>query len=319
MTNELWPPLPLEAWRDSCETLHRYAQIIGKVQLATTPCVNHFWNVALRPSARGFTTSAMQYEARTFDVELDLVDHVVRIRSSDGAGRSVPLHDKLTVANFKAELMAALASLGITVPIWDHPVELVGDATPFEQDTLHGSYDREWVTRYWRVMSQTATVLEVFRARFVGKASPVGLFWGTFDICAARYSGLRAPNPPSGTIEQEAFSHEVSEAGFWPGDARLPEPAFFTLHYPAPVGYANAKVLPRTAFWSSALNCFILPYETMRMSPSPRETLLEFFESSYVAGATLAHWDRPSLEREGRTSYATRQPVAAPDAHSSPR
>jgi len=291
-----WPALEIPRWRETRATLHRYVQIVGKLQLATTPRVSHFWNVALRLTARGLATDALSHDDRTFDVELDFVDHVLVVRSDAGVRRELPLRD-CSVADFDAELMDALASIGVRVPIRHEPVEIVSEAIPFREDRIHRVYDREWVTRFWRVLLHTERVLGNFRARFVGKTSPVGFYWGTFDLAAARYSGARAPEPPRGTIEGEAFSHEVSEAGFWPGDARYDEPAFYAMHAPAPEGYASAHVDPPGAFWHAAMGCFVLPYEVVRTSASPEAALLEFFQSAYVAGATRAKWNRKELER----------------------
>lgn len=291
-----WPTLEVPRWRETRETLHRYAQIVGKIQLATTPRVSHFWNVALRPTARGLATPTLAQGARTFDIELDFVDHRVALRTSAGDRGELPLRD-CSVAEFDAELMDALAALGVHVPIRHVPVELVSEAIPFREDRVHRAYDPVWASRFWRALLAAERVLCEFRARFVGKTSPVGFYWGTFDLCEARYSGARAAHPPSGTIESEAFSHEVSEAGFWPGDARYDEPAFYALHAPAPAGYADARVEPTGAFWSADMSCFVLPYEIVRASPSPEDALLGFFETTYAAGATLARWNREELER----------------------
>jgi hypothetical protein len=291
-----WPTLEIPRWRETRETLHRYAQIVGKIQLATTPRVSHFWNVALRPTARGLATAALTQGERTFDIELDFVDHRVVMRTCEGDRGELALRD-CSVAQFDAELMDALAALGIRVPIRHEPVEIANEAIPFHEDCVHRVYDPEWASRFWRALLATERVLGEFRARFVGKTSPVGFYWGTFDLCEARYSGARASHPPSGAIEREAFSHEVSEAGFWPGDARYDEPAFFALHSPAPAGYAEARVEPSGAFWSAEMSCFVLPYEAVRTSSSPEAALLEFFETTYAAGATLARWNREELER----------------------
>ena len=294
--SEPWPVLDVRAWRDTRETLHRYAQIIGKVQLASTPRVSHFWNVALRLTARGLATSVLRYDDRTFEMELDFVGSVLTIRSSDGEERELALRDR-TVADFDRDVMAELAALGIRVPIWHQPVELASEPIPFREDRVHHAYDADWARRFWRVLLDTEGLMNEFRSRFVGKTSPVGFYWGTFDLCSARYSGLRAPEPPKGTIEEEAFSHEVSEVGFWPGDARYDQPAFFALHAPAPDGYAKARVSPEASAWAPDVRCFLLPYEAVRTASSPRDTLLGFFESTYAAGATLAHWNRADLER----------------------
>jgi hypothetical protein len=291
-----WPSLSFAEWRDTCETLHRYAQIVGKVQLATTPRVCHFWNVALDVTARGLATSTMPYEGRTFQMELDFVAHALVTRSSDGGHRTLALRPR-DVADFYAAVMADLAALDIRVPIWDRPVEVFSDVIPFSQDHLHRAYDAEQVERFWHVLSFTAEALGEFRARFLGKASPVGLYWGTFDLAAARYNGRRLPEPPSGVIESEAFSHELSECGFWPGDVRYEHAAFYAMHAPAPDGFDKATVRPSEAFWLPSMSCFVLPYDAVRSAASPRATLLDFWESAYEAGAKLAGWDRSALER----------------------
>ena len=291
LTASEWPPLQLAAWRDTRETLHRYVQIVGKIQLETTRRLNHFWNVPLALTSCGLSTSAMPYEDRSFEIELNLLNHVVHIRTSDGDERNMPLLPR-AVADFYAELMSTLAALGIHVAIWDHPVELVREAIPFPRDRIHSAYDPQWASRFLRVLGHVGDGLNEFRSRFIGKASPVGFYWGTFDLAAARYSGRRAPNPPTTPIEREAFSHEVSEVGFWPGDDRYGEPAFFALHAPPPDGYSTALVRPKAAFWHAEMGCFLLPYETVRNSPSPRATMLDFFESTYGAGARLAEWSQ---------------------------
>ena len=291
-----WPPLPLSGWRDTCETLHRYAQIVGKIQLATTPPLCHWWNVALDVTSRGLATEALPFEGRTFEMEFDLVDHALTIECNDGARRTLPLRPR-AVADFYKEVMATLESLGIHVRIWEQPVEISNEVIPFSQDRMHAAYDPEWAHRFWQVLSNAKDVMSEFRARFIGKASPVGFYWGTFDLAAARYSGRRAANPPSGTIEGEAFSHEVSEVGFWPGDVRYEDAAFYAMHVPAPDGYATAKVKPSEASWHPKLGCYMLPYDVVRTAASPRAMLLDFFQSTYDAGADLAHWDRAELER----------------------
>jgi hypothetical protein len=297
MVDALWPPLPLEAWRGTKETLHRYAQIVGKLQLALTPEVNHFWNVGLRVTARGLATTALPYGNRVFDVELDLVEHLARARTSDGQTRTVELRP-LAVADFLRELMGALDSLGIRVRITDRPVEIATEAIPFSEDCVHASYDREQVARFFRVLSSAARALDQFRARFVGKCSGVQFYWGTFDLSVGRYSGRRVVGAPARTrIEREAYSHEVSESGFWPGDAVHPAPAFFTLHHPQPDGYDRAAIRPAFAHWVAPSRCFVLPYEQCRQG-NPDAAILEFLQSTYEAGATRAGWDRAALERE---------------------
>ena len=298
-----WPALPLDEWRDTRETLHRYAQIVGKVQLARTPRVNHFWNVTLRVTARGLATTALRDDDRTFDIELDLVEHRAVVRTSDGKREERQLRP-MSVAEFYREVMAMLRNLGIHVEIWDHPVELRSEPIPFSEDRVHRAYDREHVARFFHVLGRAAEALEDFRARFVGKCSGVGFYWGTFDLAVARYSGRRAAGPPpGGAIEREAYSHEVSEVGFWPGDVAYREPAFFALHAPAPAGYASAAVRPAAASWLAPSNCFVLPYEACRTT-EPAAHILDFFQSTYEAGATLAGWNRAELEREPGGDHA---------------
>jgi hypothetical protein len=295
-----WPALPLGSWRDTRETLHRYAQIVGKIQLALTPVVNHFWNVTLRVTARGLATCALRSHDQTFDIELDLVDHRVIIRRIDGARRELELRP-LAVADFYRDLMATLSSLGIDVSIWDHPVELKTEAIPFSQDRVHAAYDRDAANRFFRVLASSQDVLEEFRSRFIGKCSGVGFYWGTFDLSVGRYCGRRAPGPlPTGIMEREGYSHEVSEVGFWPGDATYGAPAFFAMHYPAPDGYTTAKVRP-PACWQETSRSFVLPYEAVREHDT-RARILEFFQSTYEAGADLARWDRAELERSPQGS-----------------
>jgi hypothetical protein len=290
------PSIPFEAWQATKETLHRYTQIIGKIQLATTPVVNHFWNVPLRVTARGLSTQALRYGGRAFDIELDFIDHHVLVRTSTGSHVTIELQP-LAVADFKDELFEVLHSLGIKIHIWDQPVELKTEAIPFSRDHLHAAYDRAYVERFFRVLSVATMILEEFRARFTGKCSGVGFYWGTFDLAVARYCGRHAPGGElASAIERETFSHEVSEAGFWPGDAVYRAPAFYALHYPAPEAYARTAVRPAQAEWSEACRCFVLPYEACRGSDL-RNKVLEFFQTTYEAGADLAGWNRDELER----------------------
>jgi hypothetical protein len=291
-----WPALPLDAWRSTRDTLHRYAQIIGKVQLALTPVVNHFWNVTLHVTARGLATSALRYGDQTFDIELDFLEHRVVIRTSDGAVETQPLRP-LAVADFYRELLATLERLGIYVHIWDHPVEILTEAIPFPTDHVHAAYDREYVERFFRVLAGAEEILDEFRSRFMGKCSGTGFYWGTFDLSVARYSGRPVINPPIGNrIEREAYSHEVSEVGFWPGDAVYNAPAFYALHYPMPDAYPTAAIRPIEASWQERSRCFVLPYEDIR-ARDLRAKALEFFQSTYEVGAMLAGWNRAELER----------------------
>ncbi|HZS39860.1 MAG TPA: DUF5996 family protein [Polyangia bacterium] len=292
-----WPPLPLAAWRDTCETLHRCTQIAGKIRLALTPLTNHFWNVALHLTARGLTTRPMPFGDRTFELDFDFVDHQIVARASDGAVRRLALAPR-PVEEYYRELMALVGSLGVRVAIDDRPVEIPGDRLPFHRDRVHDAYDAEAAARWFAIVRRVAVVLEEFRARFVGKASPVHFFWGSFDLSASRYSGRRAPERPGADpITREAYSHETSSVGFWPGDDRFPEPAFFAYHAPAPDGFADARVRPPGAFWHAALGEFLLPYEAVRLAGDPRAALLDFCQSTYEAGATLAGWPRAELER----------------------
>lgn len=294
-----WPALSLEAWKPTRDTLHRYAQIVGKIQLALTPVVNHYWNVALHVTARGLATSALRYERGTFDIELDLVGHQVVVRTSEGPIRTLELRPR-AVADFQRELFDMLESLGIRVRIWDHPVEIANETTPFSQDREHAAYDRDYANRFFQVLAGVAPILEDFRARFAGKCNGVGFFWGTFDLCSARYSGLRAPDPVGGSaIERESYSHEVSEVGFWPGDVVYQAPAFYALHYPAPAGYAESTVAPADASWFASSRCFVLPYMAIRDGDVAAK-VLEFCQSTYEAGARLAMWNRTELERPGK-------------------
>ncbi len=295
-----WPSLPYDAWSSTKETLHRYTQMIGKIQLELTPVVSHFWNVTLRVTARGLATSALRVEGQTFDIELDFIEHLVVVRTNDGRSATMPLRP-LAVADFQSELFGVLDSLGLHVQIWERPVELKSDPIAFSEDRIHAAYDREYVGRFFHILSNVNDLLEQFRARFVGKCSGVGFYWGTFDLSVSRYSGRAAPEPPTtSAIEREGFSHEVSEVGFWPGDALFRAPAFYALHYPAPEGYASAIVRPDEAHWEQPSNCFVLSYEECRERDLSAKAL-EFFQSTYEAGATLAGWNRRELERPSET------------------
>jgi hypothetical protein len=294
------PSLPFEAWQATKETLHRYTQIIGKIQLATTPVVNHFWNVPLRVTSRGIATQSLRYGGRAFDIELDFVDHHVLVRTSTGSHVTIELHPQ-SVADFNEKLFDVLHSLGIKVHIWDQPVELKTEAIPFSRDHVHADYDRAYVERFHRVLSIASAILEEFRARFTGKCSGVGFYWGTFDLAVARYSGRRIPDARmTNAIEREGYSHEVSEVGFWPGDAVYRAPAFYALHYPAPEAFARTIVRPAEAEWSDVCRSFVLPYEACR-GHDLRAKVLEFCQSTYEAGATLAGWNRDELERSEPT------------------
>jgi len=298
--NSNWPELPYADWQDSCATLHLWTQIVGKIRLALAPPVNHWWHVPLYLTSRGLTTSPMPYDGRTFQIDFDFVDHVLRIATSDGRRESLALVPR-SVADFHKEVMGRLRALGLDMRIWPVPVE-IADPIPFEQDQIHASYDPVQVNRFWRALAQIDQVFAVFRSRFIGKASPVHFFWGSFDHAVTRFSGRRAPPPPSNpqipdTINREAYSHEVSSCGFWPGNGGFGQAAFYSYAYPQPAGFGEAPIQPSAAYYSKEIGEFILPYDAVRQAASPRDTLLEFLQSTYAAAADLAKWDRAALER----------------------
>ena len=291
-----WPALELQDWKDTCDTLHMWTQIVGKVRLALAPHVNHWWQVALYVTPRGLTTSLIPYRGEAFEVLFDFTDHKLLIQTSWGAVRTVGLFPR-SVADFYGEFMAALASLGIEVKIWSMPVE-VPDPIRFEQDHVHASYDADATQRFWRILLKAGEIMTEFRSRFIGKCSPVHFFWGSFDLAVTRFSGRTAP-PRSGAdlITREAYSHEVSSAGFWPGGGSVTYAAFYSYAAPEPSGFAQAAIGPKQAFYHQTLHEFLLKYDDVRMSPSPRETLLEFLQSTYDAAASLGGWDSATLER----------------------
>ena len=295
-----WPPLPYADWQDSCATLHRWTQIVGKIRLALAPPINHWWHVALYVTSRGLTTSPMPYRGITFQVDFDFVDHVLRVDLCDGRRDSLPLVPR-SVADFYAELMGRLRAFGIDAPIWPMPVE-IADPIRFDQDRTHAAYDPEAVNRFWRALAEIDQVFAAFRSRFIGKVSPVHFFWGSFDHAVTRFSGRRAPPPPSNPmipdkVNREAYSHEVSSCGFWPGNGGFGEAAFYSYAYPQPPGFADAKIRPSAASYNKAIGEFILPYDAVRQSADPSATLLDFLQSTYEAAADLAKWDRAALER----------------------
>jgi hypothetical protein len=296
MSSETLPALPFEEWRETCATLHMWTQVVGKIRLAQTPLVNHWWNVPLYLTARGLTTSAMPYEDRTFQIDFDFVAHQLRFETSDGKTDALPLAPR-TVADFYREVMERLSRLGVGVKIWTTPVE-VPDPVPFEQDTLHASYDPEYANRFWRALAWSARGFEEFRAGFVGKCSPVHFFWGSFDLAVTRFSGRRAPEREGAdAVTREAYSHEVISHGFWAGGAAFPHAAYYSYTAPEPAGLKAARVRPDQAFYSAEMSEFLLRYEDVRRSESPAGALAEFLQSTYDAGAELAKWDRAALER----------------------
>jgi Family of unknown function (DUF5996) len=296
-----WLPLPLESWKDTCSTLHMWTQIVGKVRLALTPALNHWWNVPLYVSARGLSTSAVPFADRIFEIEFDFIDHQLVLQSNDGLIKKLPLV-ALTVADFYQEFLSILNSADIEVKIWKMPVE-IPDPIPFDQDRVHASYDPEFARRFWRILVSVDCVFNEFRSRFVGKCSPVHFFWGSFDLAVTRFSGRPAP-PRAGAdpITREAYSHEVSSVGFWPGSGDIQEPAFYSYMAPEPQGFRESRVRPEGAFYHQQLGEFLLMYENVRRAESPSAALLEFCQSSYEAGSSLANWDRQSLEKAARSS-----------------
>jgi hypothetical protein len=295
-----WPELPLAAWRETYQTLHLFTQIVGKIRLSRTPWLNHSWHVALYVTGRGLTTSPIPDGARTFQIDLDFIDHVVRISTSDGAVRQFALAGN-SVAQFYATIIATLAELGIPIAIDEMPNELP-DPIRFSQDKQHASYDPDAVRRLLQILVNADRVFKQFRTGFLGKASPVHFFWGSFDLAVTRFSGRRAPRHPGGVphlsdaVACEAYSHEVSSAGFWPGSGAIDYPAFYSYAYPEPAGFRTAKVRPDAAFFGEAVGEFILPYDAMRTSADPDRALLEFLQSTYEAAANAAKWDRDALE-----------------------
>jgi Family of unknown function (DUF5996) len=295
-----WPELPTAAWRETCETLHLWTQIVGKIRLTRTPWLNHSWHVALYVTARGLTTSPIPDGSRTFQIDFDFIDHVLQISTSDRATRQFGLAGQ-SVAGFYAKVMADLAELGIDVSIDEMPNELP-DPIRFSQDHAHNSYDAGAVDRFFQILVNADRVFKQFRTGFLGKASPVHFFWGSFDLAVTRFSGRPAPRHPGGVphlsddVACEAYSHEVSSAGFWPGSGAIDYPAFYSYAYPEPSGFRATKVQPDAAFFSEALGEFILPYDAVRTAAAPDQALLDFLQSTYEAAANAAKWDRDALE-----------------------
>lgn len=295
--DEAWPALPLAEWEDTRATLHMWTQMVGKVCLALNPNVNHWWAVALHVSPRGLTTHGIPYARGTFEMEFDFIDHALRITTSRKEIKTIALAPR-TVADFYREFMAALASLKIDPKIWPMPVEIL-DPIRFDKDTQHASYDHEYANRCWRILMSVATICEEFRARFIGKASPVHFFWGSFDLAASRFSGRRAPERPGAdSWTREAYSHEVSSGGWWPGQGGFDAPMFYAYAAPEPAGFRTATVRPPEAFYEAKLGEFLLPYDAVRKSADPRSMLLDFLQTTYEAGANFGNWDRAALERQ---------------------
>jgi hypothetical protein len=295
MVDERWPALPYEAWKDTYATLHMWMQIVGKVALALAPPLNHCWAIALQVTPRGLSTRRLVSGGRSFTMEFDFIDHRLVIRMSDGVQRSVPLAPR-TVADFHRELMAVLREMALDITIWRMPVE-IPSPIPFDEDTVHGSYDPVFVSRFWRILADIEDVLTRDRCGFIGKCSPTHFFWGGFDLAVTRFSGRPAPPRDGPAFMRDAYSHEVISHGFWPGSAPVLEPAFYAYAVPEPAGLKNARVRPDAAYYHSELSEFILPYEAVRTADSPEAAIRAFVDSTYEQGANLARWDRARLDR----------------------
>jgi hypothetical protein len=298
--SDAWPALPYEGWRDTCATLHRWTQIVGKVRLARTPWVNHSWHVTLYVTSRGLGTSPIPYGERSFEIDFDLLAHRLLMRASDGAERSLALRPR-SVADFYRDVLSNLAALGLEVDIDRTPNE-VEDATPLDEDRKHASYHPDAARRFFQALVQADRVFKRFRSRFLGKVSPVQFFWGSFDLAVTRFSGRRAPTHPGGIphlpdwITREAYSHEVSSAGFWPGNDRFPKPVFYSYAYPEPEGFSREPVEPKSAFYDENFREYFLLYDDVRAASDPDRELLSFLESTYRAAAERGGWDRGELE-----------------------
>ena len=297
MISPEWPALPFPAWESTCDTLHMWTQIVGKTRLALTPLENHWWNVTLYVTPRGLSTSPIPFLHETFEVEFDFLGHKLSVRTGEGKEHSIPLYPR-SVADFYSEYLAALRSLGIEVRIHATPDEF-DDTTPFDQDHHHAGYDAERVESFRRILINCDRIFKKFRSPFIGKCSPVQFFWGSFDLAVTRFSGRRASLPKDvDALTREAYSHEVISCGFWPGDRRFKQPAFYSYTKPAPSGIDKESIRPAAAYWDPQMGEFVLKYDDVRNSESPDQAILDFCQSTYEAGANLAHWDRHELERE---------------------
>jgi len=301
--SDTWPPLPLDEWLETYETLRRWTQMVGKTRMALAPMQNHWWQVTLYLTARGLGTSTIPYRDRSFEIEFDFIDHLLVVRTDEGVTRSMPLAPQ-SVADFFRDYMAMLRSLGIEPKIYPRPVE-IADATPFAEDRVHATYDGDAARRFWRALSQADRVLKEFRSGFIGKCSPSHFWWGGFDLSCTRFSGRRAPphggSPPNTPeyVNLEAYSHECISAGFWPGSVgtSVEEPVFYAYAYPEPAGCPEASVRPAATEYNMEFREWFLPYERVRTAPDPDAALLEFLDSTYSAAADLGGWDRTLLER----------------------
>lgn len=291
-----WPALPLPEWQDTYDTLHLWTQIVGKIRMVHSPPLNHFWHVTLYVGARGLTTSAIPFSGGIFEIRFDFIDHALAIETSGGASRRLPLAPR-SVADFYGDVFGALASLGIHPKITAHPDEMP-NPIPFAEDRVHASYDSEYAHRFWRILVSVDSVFQEFRGRFIAKSSPVHFFWGACDLAVTRFSGRRAPpRPAAGAMQNEAYSHEVSSVGFWPGGSGVDGPAFYSYAAPEPAGFREQRIAPPAAFYHSTLGEFLLMYDDVRRAASPREAILDFAQSAYEAAAILGRWDRDACER----------------------
>jgi hypothetical protein len=290
-----WPALPFREWEKTCDTLHMWTQIVGKTRLKLTPHLNHWWNVTLYVTPLGLTTAQIPFGEKSFEVEFDFSDHVLHVRTSEARHLRIPLFDR-SVADFYHQYMAGLRSFGIDVEIDKIPDEFA-DRTPFDEDEHHDTYDSAKVADFHHILVHADAAFKEFQARFLGKCSPVHFFWGSFDLAVTRFSGRLNPTASGSRMMKEAYSHEVSSCGFWPGDSRFPEPAFYAYQVPAPGEFSSQRVRPEKAFWDAKLGEFLLRYEDVRTADKPGQAVLDFCQSTYEAGANLAKWDRAALER----------------------
>ncbi len=304
----IWPPLPLAEWQDTYATLHMWTQMVGKVRLALSPHFNHWWETPFYVNARGLTTSPIPYVGQAFEIQFDFIAHQLEVLTDWGETRTLPLVPR-SVAEFYSEFFRLLNDLGIEVKIWPMPVE-IPNPIRFDQDRVHTSYDPEYAHRLWRILVTADTLFKEFRALFIGKNSPVHFFWGSFDLAVSRFSGRRAPpRPGADSITREAYSHEVSSAGFWPGGGDVPGAAFYAYTFPEPAGFAQSPIRPEKAVYHNKLHEYILMYDNVRASNSPAEYLLEFLQSTYETAANLGNWDRQALERPTRAGLAAEEPA----------
>ena len=309
--DDIWPALPFPEWKETCATLHMWTQIVGKIRLTLTPWTNHSWHVTLYLTATGLTTSPIPLGQRLFQIDFDFVEHALRIQTNDGRRKDLRLVPK-SVAQFYSELMGTLGELNIPVEINTTPNE-VDPAIPFEKNETNSAYDPEYANRFWRVLLQSDRVFKQFRSEFCGKCSPVHFFWGSFDLAVTRFSGRRAPQHPGGvphlpdSVTREAYSHEVSSLGFWPGNGMMPKPIFYSYAYPEPKGFSEAKVAPSAASYNAQFKEFVLPYDAVRESTTPDGMLLDFAHSTYDAAAGLGNWDRAALSEIKPDLHSSRQ------------